>query len=47
MTGERLSGAAYEKHLHEMLPTPEDEAFLAGVFKEHDWIEPKKAGAAV
>jgi len=47
VTGEPLSQAAYERHLSEMLPTPEDEALLAGIFKEHDWIEPKKVGAAV
>lgn len=44
--GEELSSAAYERHLADMLPTVEDEKLLADIFKEKDWIEPKKAGTA-
>jgi benzoyl-CoA 2,3-dioxygenase component B len=46
VTGEKLTAETYERHLAEALPTAEDETLLAGIFKEKDWIEPKKAGAA-
>jgi benzoyl-CoA 2,3-dioxygenase component B len=43
--GEQLTPEAYERHLAEALPTAEDEALLNDIFKQKDWIEPKKAGA--
>jgi len=45
--GEQLSAEAYEQHRREVLPTAEDEALLADIFKAKDWIEPKKARQAV
>lgn len=44
--GEPLSPPEYERHLAQVLPTVEDEQRLADIFKDKDWIEPKKAGAA-
>jgi hypothetical protein len=41
-----LSTDAYEKHLLEILPGPEDEARLATIFKERDWILPVERGSA-
>lgn len=43
VTGEALSGDAYEAHLGEVLPTAADNELLTDIFKEKDWIEPKKA----
>jgi benzoyl-CoA 2,3-dioxygenase component B len=45
--GEELTPEAFTRHLAEVLPTVEDERFLADTFKEKDWIEAKKAGTAV
>ncbi len=45
--GTPMSEAEYERHLAAVLPTPADEALLADIMREKDWIEPKKAGAAV
>lgn len=36
--GRLLSPAEYQKHLAEVLPGPEDEAKLSGIFKEKDWV---------
>lgn len=36
--GELLSPKEYQKHLAEMLPTPEDERRLQEIFKEKDWV---------
>jgi benzoyl-CoA 2,3-dioxygenase component B len=43
VTGERLEPEAYEKHLREFLPTPEDARLLEGLFKEAGWIAPPEA----
>jgi benzoyl-CoA 2,3-dioxygenase component B len=42
-TGDKLTPEAYEKHVGEALPTEEDGAILADIFKSKDWIEPKKS----
>ncbi len=47
VAGETLAPESYARHLAEVLPTPADEKLLAGIFAAKDWIEPKKAGAAV
>lgn len=39
--GELLSEEAYKKHLAEVLPTPQDYATLAEIFKDPSWIEDK------
>jgi benzoyl-CoA 2,3-dioxygenase component B len=36
--GELLSAQEYKKHLAEVLPTPDDERLLDGIFKEKDWV---------
>ena len=36
--GELLSPAEYGKHLAEVLPGPQDERLLDGIFKEKDWV---------
>ncbi|MBI4526373.1 MAG: hypothetical protein HY695_21445, partial [Deltaproteobacteria bacterium] len=36
--GEALSTADYQKHLAEVLPTPEDERLLEEIFKGKDWV---------
>ncbi len=41
--GEPLSPAEYERHLAEVLPRPEDDAFLDQIMREGDWITPRKA----
>jgi benzoyl-CoA 2,3-epoxidase subunit B len=41
VTGEKLSPEDYAKHKAEALPGPADEAALAEIFKENDWIAPK------
>jgi len=38
VTGEKLSPEAYEKHLKEVMPTPEDDQFVIGLEKEKVWI---------
>ncbi|MEE8201712.1 MAG: Phenylacetic acid catabolic protein [Candidatus Acidoferrales bacterium] len=43
VTGERLSPDDYEKHLKEVLPTEDDRGQLDSIFKERDWVAPKKA----
>ncbi|HLC42608.1 MAG TPA: Phenylacetic acid catabolic protein [Methylomirabilota bacterium] len=40
VTGELLSEAEYARHLAEVLPSPDDELILEGIFKERDWIIP-------
>jgi benzoyl-CoA 2,3-dioxygenase component B len=37
-SGELLSPEAYAKHAEQTLPTAEDKAFLAGLYKEKDWV---------
>lgn len=37
--GEPLSEEAFQKHLAEVLPTPEDERRLNDIFKEKDWVQ--------
>jgi benzoyl-CoA 2,3-dioxygenase component B len=39
VTGELLSPADYEKHVREVLPTPEDEQILAEIIKGKDWVQ--------
>ena len=39
--GTLLSAEAYEKHLQEVLPTPEDLNRLDALFTAQDWIEPR------
>ena len=38
VTGELLSAEAYQKHLREALPTPDDEQILAEIIKGKDWV---------
>jgi hypothetical protein len=38
VTGELLSADAYERHIAETLPTPEDEALLSDIIKQKDWV---------
>jgi len=44
--GDLLSTDTYERHLREVLPDHEDEARLATIFKERDWILPVERGSA-
>jgi hypothetical protein len=39
--GTLLSPQAYEKHLQEVLPGPQDLTLLDELLKEPDWIEPR------
>lgn len=41
VTGELLSEEAYKQHLTQVLPTAQDYATLAGIFKDPSWIEDK------
>ena len=43
VTGEEMDPGTYPAYSASMTPTSEDREFLRGVFKENDWIEPKKA----
>jgi len=43
VTGQEIDPAKYPAYIGGMTPTSEDREFLRGVFKENDWIEPKKA----
>ncbi len=43
VTGEKLDDAAYAEHLTEVLPTEADDATLAGIMKQPDWVVPKKS----
>jgi benzoyl-CoA 2,3-dioxygenase component B len=43
VTGQEIDPAKYPAYIAGMTPTGEDREFLRGVFKENDWIEPKKA----
>ena len=43
VTGEEIDPAKYPAYIATMIPSSEDREFLRGVFKENDWIEPKKA----
>jgi benzoyl-CoA 2,3-dioxygenase component B len=38
VTGEPLSPEPYQKHVAEVLPSPEDERILSEIFKEKDWV---------
>ena len=38
VTGEPLSAAEYEKHLQEVLPSPEEDQFVINLEKEKGWI---------
>jgi hypothetical protein len=38
VTGELLSQEAYDKHLQEVMPSPEDDQFVIGLEKDKDWI---------
>ena len=38
-----MSPEAYPTYLAAILPTAEDRALLREIFKDNDWIEPKKA----
>jgi hypothetical protein len=40
--GEPMEPEKYPAYLASVLPTAEDREFLRGVFKENDWIEPRK-----
>jgi len=44
--GELLSPEAYEKHVGEVLPGPEDDARLAPIFKQKDYVLPVEQGAS-
>ncbi len=46
VTGEPLTDDAYQAHLDEVVPNAADDAQLADIFKEKDWIEPKKSTAS-
>jgi benzoyl-CoA 2,3-epoxidase subunit B len=41
--GEPMEREKYKSYLETMLPTAEDREFLRGVFKENNWILPKKS----
>ncbi len=41
--GESMSADRYPAYLASVLPSPEDRARLADIFKEPDWIAPKKS----
>ena len=41
--GEPMERERYKDYLASVLPSEEDRAFLRDVFKENDWIEPRKA----
>jgi len=38
VNGELLSAQAYQQHLLEALPTPQDEMVLAEIIKGKDWV---------
>jgi benzoyl-CoA 2,3-dioxygenase component B len=42
VTGELLTAQEYEKHLKEVLPTEQDLATVAEIFKDPEWIQDKK-----
>ena len=42
-TGDAVSQERYAEYLATVLPTPEDRRLLADIFKESDWIAPKKS----
>ncbi|MEP6574716.1 MAG: Phenylacetic acid catabolic protein, partial [Gemmatimonadota bacterium] len=41
--GEEIAADAYPAYLAKMVPTAADRELLRNIFKENDWIEPKKA----
>lgn len=43
--GEPIERENYKAYVESVTPTAADREFLRGVFKEHDWITPKKADA--
>ncbi len=43
--GTLMSPEAYERHLQEVLPTPQDLALIDDLMKEPDWIEPRPVKA--
>ncbi len=42
VSGEPMSEEAYPAYLESVTPTAEDRAFLSDLFKDEDWIEPRK-----
>jgi benzoyl-CoA 2,3-dioxygenase component B len=40
--GEPIEGERYAEYVASVLPSEQDRAFLRDVFKENDWIEPRK-----
>ncbi|HJU65213.1 MAG TPA: Phenylacetic acid catabolic protein [Gemmatimonadaceae bacterium] len=42
--GEPIERERYAAYLETVMPTADDRAILAGIFKENDWIIPRKAG---
>ena len=47
ISGEPIEREKYKAYLESVVPTAEDRAFLRDVFKENDWIQPKKPDAWV
>ena len=43
VSGQELNPADYPAYLAGMVPSAEDREFLRGIFKDNDWIEPKRA----
>jgi benzoyl-CoA 2,3-dioxygenase component B len=43
VTGEPMEREKYKAYVESVLPTAEDREALRGIFKENDWIQPKKA----
>ena len=39
----RWNAANYEAYVAKQLPTAADRELLRGIFKENDWIQPKKS----
>ena len=42
--GDPMDGDRYAAYVESVLPTAEDRATLRDIFKENDWIIPRKAG---
>jgi benzoyl-CoA 2,3-epoxidase subunit B len=45
--GQPMERENYKAYLEKQLPTAEDREFLRGIFKENDWIQPKKSDGPV
>ncbi len=41
--GEPIEASKYEAYVASVLPTSEDRELLRNIFKENDWIQPKKS----